>query len=175
LNAVEDRPIVPAAKMDNESEDRFASAVASMEARESERNAGRAMWHAHHWPDEYDRCTMIGGRPVCRRCLTFYPLAVLVAIVSLLGPAPWPETYDLWFIWGLCAPATIDFVGEQLMVFRYSVRRQVVATTLMAPAFGQGLAHELDDSWSLEFWGPVLAFCTIWFVAALAGRKLRNR
>jgi len=161
--------------MDDNAERRFASAVAAIEARESERSAGRAMWHAHHWPEEYDRCTMIAGRPVCRRCLILYPVSILVAIVSLAGSAPWPESYDLWFIWGLCAPTTIDFVGEQLQWFRYSAKRQIITTVLLAPALGQGFAHELDDSWSWEFWGPVLTFCTIWFFAALAGRNLRNR
>lgn len=175
MNTVDDLSQSPLPVMDNSAEDRFASAVASIEARESERDAGRAMWHSHHWPEEYDRCTMIGGRPVCRRCLTLYPLAILVAVVSYLGTAPWPEAYDIWLIWGLCVPATIDFVGEQLMLFRYSARRQIVATALFAPAFGQGLAHELADAWSGVFWGPVFTFCTIWFFAALAGRNLRNR
>jgi len=161
--------------MDNDAERKFAATVASIDARESERVGGRAMWHAHHWPDEYDRCTMIGGRPVCRRCLTLYPLAVVVAVASLLGLPPWPEAFDVWFIWTLCAPATLDFVGEQLMLIRYSTRRQVSTTAILAPAFGRGLAHELDDSWSGEFWGPVFTFCTIWFFAALAGRRIRKR
>ena len=69
--------------MDNDAERKFAATVASIDARESERVGGRAMWHAHHWPDEYDRCTMIGGRPVCRRCLTLYPLAVVVAVATV--------------------------------------------------------------------------------------------
>ena len=72
-------------------------------------------------------------------------------------------------------PATVDFVLEQLGVIRYSARRQVAVTLLLAPALGSGFAHELDDTWSWKFWGPVLVLSTIWFVAALAGRRRRNR
>jgi hypothetical protein len=128
------------------------------------------MWLSHHWPDELDRCVVLGGRHVCRRCLVLYPLALAVAIASLVGLPPWPEALDLWFIWGLCIPATLEFMAEQIRVIDYSARRQTIATLMLAPALGRGMAHELDDSWSWEFWGPVLVFCAAWFIATLVGR-----
>lgn len=152
----------------------FDRAVAAFNAREAEYRASKGMWLAHHWPDDYDRCVVVGGRQVCRRCLLLYPLALAVAVASLAGLPPWPPSLDLWFIWGLCLPATVDFVAEQTGLIRYSARRQTIATVLLAPALGRGFAHELDDSWSWEFWGPVLVFCTLWFLSTLAGRATMN-
>jgi len=172
---VDQEGVDPAAVIDPQLDERFDAALAAIEGRESERAAGKAMWHAHHWPEEYDRCVTVAGRPVCRRCLTLYPTAIGVAIAALAGAVLWPARLDFWLIWALSVPATVDFVLEQLGVIRYSARRQVAATLLLAPAIGSGFAHELDDSWAWEFWGPVLVFSTIWFLAALEGRRRRNR
>ena len=46
-----------------------------------------------------------------------------------------------------------------------------MVTLALGPALGTGFAHELDDRWSWVFWGPVLVFCTVWFFAALIGRR----
>lgn len=149
----------------------FDRAVTAFNVREAEHRASKGMWLAHHWPDEYERCVVMAGRHVCRRCLILYPVALAVAIVSLAGLPPWPPTLDLWFIWALCLPATVDFVAEQMGLVGYSARRQTITTLLLAPALGRGFAHELEDSWSWEFWGPVLVFCTLWFASTLAGRS----
>ena len=161
--------------IDPQFDERFDAALAAIEARESERAASRAMWHAHHWPEDYDRCVMVAGRPLCRRCSTLYPTALGVAFAALAGAVLWPAHLDLWFIWLLSIPATVEFALEQLGVLRYSARRQVAVTLMLAPALGSGFAHELADSWSWEFWGPVIVFSTLWFFAALEGRRRRNR
>lgn len=161
--------MVPA-ELDPDAQAAFDDKLASMAARERDRRASRQMWHAHHWPDEYDRCVTIGRRHVCRRCLTLYPASLAVAVAYLAGVLLWPVALDPWLIWALCLPATADFVLEQTGAIRYSARRQVVTTALLAPALGRGMGYELDDSWSWEFWGPVLTFCTIWFAATMAGR-----
>ncbi len=170
-----DDDLEPAAVIDPRLDNRFDAALADIEARESERAASRAMWHAHHWAEDYDRCLIVGGHPLCRRCFTLYPIALAVAIAGLAGAVLWPAHLDLWFIWLLSVPATVEFMLEQLGVVRYSARRQVAVTTLLAPALGSGFAHELDNSWAWEFWGPVLVFSTLWFLAALGGRRRRNR
>lgn len=135
-------------------------------AEAADRRARRGLWLTHHWPDEYDRCAVVGGRHVCRRCLTLYPIAIAVAIAGLAGFAPWPESIDVWMIWLLCIPATIEFLAEKLLDVLYNPRRQIAVTALVGLALGRGLSYEIDDRWSWEFWGPVLVFCTIWFVAA---------
>lgn len=152
-------------------DDRFDAAVAEIDARRADDAARAELWLAHHWPDDYERCVEIRGRHVCRRCLALYGTSFAVAIVLLAGVPLWPESLDLWIIWGLCIPATVDFVGEQTGMIRYSARRQLITTMMLGPALGAGIAHELRDSWSWEFWGPVLVFCTLWFGAALEGRR----
>ena len=91
---------------DRDFDEEFDRAVVAFRTREAEHRASRSIWLAHHWPDEYDRCVVLGGRHVCRRCLVLYPLALAVAIASLAGMPPWPEALDLWLIWGLCIPAS---------------------------------------------------------------------
>ena len=155
--------------------DAFEQKVADMQRRERERLADKHMWHAHHWPDEYDRCVHIGDRPVCRRCLTLYPAAIAVAIAYLGGLLLWPVSADPWLIWALCIPASVDFVLEQLGVIRYSARRQLITTAMLAPALGRGMGYELADTWSWEFWGPVIVFCNVWFWATTAGKRRRSQ
>jgi len=125
------------------------------------------MWRTHHHHDQYDRCVLIRGRHVCRRCTTLYPISLSVAALYLVGVVLWPVEYDLWLIWGLCLPGTADFVLEQIGVIKYSARRQVWVTALIALALGRGFAFELESRWSWEFWGPVLVFGTTWFVSAV--------
>ncbi|MEM9464390.1 MAG: hypothetical protein AAGA90_03410 [Actinomycetota bacterium] len=156
--------------LDPASQAAFDQKLDSMQRREADRRAAAHMWHAHHWPDEYHRCVTVGGRPVCRRCLTLYPAAIVVGLAFVFGVSLWPAAADPWLIWALCLPATADFVLEQAGVIRYSARRQVITTALLAPALGRGFGYELTDSWSWEFWGPVLVFCTIWFIATLIRR-----
>ncbi len=154
-----------------EAEARLTALIAEQRARrageDDAERARKALWRTHHWPDEYHRCAVVGGRHVCRRCLVLYPIALTVMAVSLAGFQPWPERLDLWFIWLLCVPATLDFLAEKILGTPYSAGRQIVGTAMVALAFGRGLAIEIDDRWSWPFWGPVLAYCSIWFAAAL--------
>ncbi len=149
----------------------FEQAAAAIATRRENENSQRAMWRTHHHHDQYDRCVVLRGRHVCRRCLILYPTSIAVAILSLAGVVLWPTQYDLWLIWGLCIPGSIEFGLEQVGVVRYSARRQVWVTLLVALALGRGFAYELDSRWSWEFWGPVLVFSTAWFAAAVAGHR----
>lgn len=159
-----------------EAEARLQALMAEQRARREVENQAtherRSLWRTHHWANEYDRCATVGGRHVCRRCLTLYPIALAVMALSLAGVPPWPASLDVWFVWGLCLPATLEFVAEKLADVPYSARRQVVVTALVAIAVGRGLAYEIDDRWSWIFWGPVLVFGSIWFLAAVT--KARN-
>ena len=158
-----------------EAEAELQALIASQEARRADeaaaRRAKRTMWLSHHWPEEYDRCTVVRGRHVCRRCLVLYPIAVAVLIASFAGMQPWPERLDVWFIWLLCIPATLEFLAEKLANVDYNPTRQIVVTALTALALGRGLAYELDDRWSWLFWGPVLVYGGIWFAAAVANMQ----
>lgn len=157
----------------------FDLKLAALKESETEALGRRNMWLAHHWPADYrDRCVRLGSRHVCRRCAALYPLSFLIAFASAAGYAPWPAAIDPWPIWLLSVPATVAYAGEAIGLFRYHVRWQVATTLLAAMAFGRALGYELVDRWHPWFWGPLLSFGALWFLAtlfALSSRSSRRR
>lgn len=129
---------------------------------------------AHHPPEHYERCAVIAGAHVCRRCLVLYPVAILAAIVSLVAAAE-PARVDPVLLWLVPIPATLEFVGEQLGWWRYSRWRQVAVMVPMAAAFGRGLGRYLHDHSDRLFWTVLLVNCVIWGAAALLGYRKRER
>lgn len=115
------------------------------------------VWLSHHQPDHYDRCVRIAGRPVCRRCLVLYPLAFLVAAISLTV-FWWPDWLDPWLLIVLPLPAVVEFCGEQAGRLAYSGRRQIVVTVPLAVALGQGLARYIESPTDLLFWAMVVVY-----------------
>lgn len=140
---------------------------------EAQRVARRRLWLTHHWPDEYDRCAVVAGRHVCRRCLALYPVALVITALVASGVVVWPTALDPWLVWVLCIPATVEFLAEKLAGVAHDARRQVVVTLAVAVALGRGLALEFDDRWSPVFWGPVIVFGSIWFLAAASAARAR--
>jgi hypothetical protein len=155
--------------------DAFTAKIAEIEQRNSTDRARREMWLAHHWPDHYERCVVIGGRHVCRRCLVLYPLTIAVAVAAVAGVLLWPRRFDPELIWLVSIPGTLEYVAEQLGALRYRARRQMIATALTAIPLGRGMSYEFEHRWSWYFWGPLLVFGTIWFVATIIGRRTRMR
>ncbi len=161
-------------------DDDFDKALARHKAnRESEAAATQAsknMWRTHHWPEQYDRCAVVRGRHVCRRCVALHPLSIVIAVLAAAGYSPWPVEWDPWPIWLLSLPATADFIIEQLDLLPYNPKRQVAATLITAFAFGRALGYEITEQWTPEFWGPVAVFGGIWFaVAFIRHRSDRSR
>lgn len=152
-------------------EAKFAEVAERREAarlvEEGESRARNALWLAHHWPHRYERCTVIGGRHVCRRCLWFYSIAFATLAFGVVGISPWPASLDAIMVWILPIPATIDFVLGELGRKTYDPRRQIVVTSVLAVAVGRGFAVELAERWSTTFWAPVLVFGSIWFATAV--------
>ena len=132
------------------------------------------MWLSHHWPDEYDRCVVVGGRHVCRRCLVLYPLS-LVAALFVAHVASWPERLDPWFLWLLPLPSVLEFVAEQLRLVHHSPRRLVLLTVPLAVACGRLYVRYLDDTRDDLVWSVVLAYggaCVVaGFVRAFRPRR----
>ncbi len=157
-----------------EGEALISATIADQQRRRADAEARSSMWRTHHWPDQYDRCATVRGKPFCRRCLALHPLALFIAVMSAAGFAPWPTSWDPWAIWLLSVPATIDFIVEQLQIRPYSPKRQVAATLITAFAFGRALGYELVDRWSLEFWGPIAVFGGLWFAVAVLGGRRRE-
>jgi hypothetical protein len=130
------------------------------------------MWLSHHWPDEYDRCVVVGRRRVCRRCLVLYPVSLLAALVLGLV-ASWPERLDPWFVWLLPLPAVLEFVAEQLRLVEHSPRRLVVLTVPLAVGCGRLYVRYLDDQTDELVWSAVATYGIV-CVAAWALRSFRG-
>ena len=148
----------------------FVEVATRRAADQAHAEARRRLWRTHHWPERYDRCLAFGGVHLCRRCTVFYSIAFGVAALGLLFDlSPWPTAWDWPLVWALSIPATLEFIGGELGLYRYRARRQVLVTVILAPAVGRGIVAEYRDQWSWTFWGPVLVFGTVWFCAAVLG------
>jgi len=134
---------------------------------ESRRGRITPMYLAHHYPEDYEHCVVIGGAHVCRRCLVLYPLAALVMVASL-GWHP-ERAIDVAVVVLFPLPAVVELVLEQVGVLRYDRRRQVAVTIPLAVGLGRAFAIYLDDQASLLFWSVVVAYSVI-TVSAVAWR-----
>lgn len=131
-----------------------------MRARRRELDSVTPLWLSHHWPEDYDRCLVVGGRHVCRRCAVLYPLALVTMVASLLLlPPTWGP--DPWLLVLLPLPAVIELVGEQAGVLRHRPRRQVAVTVPLGVALGRGFARYLEHPADPLFWGVVAAYSAV--------------
>lgn len=129
---------------------------------------------AHHPPEAYERCVIVDGRHVCRRCSVLYPIAFAMLGLSMAG-LHWPASLDRLLLLALPVPVALEFVLEQLGAIRYSARRQVVLTAIAAIALGQGFARYLTDGSDATFWTMVAVHAGICFTAFVIGNARRNR
>ncbi len=131
-----------------------------------------ALWLSHHWPDDYDRCVVVGGRHVCRRCLVLYPLAAAVMVVAYVGG--WAAgPVGTWLFVALPLPAVVDLCLEQLAVVAPSSRRLVAVTVPLAIGLGIGFARYLESPGDPLFWGVVVGYTAV-CLAALVARWRRD-
>ena len=130
------------------------------------------MWLSHHWPAAYDRCAVVGGLHICRRCLALYPLALVAGIAISLG-SWWPHRIDAWVLWLFPLPGVIEFVLDNLGRIGYSPRRQVVLSAAGAIAAGLGYVRYLDHTTDRLVWSVVGAYTAACLAGAIIG-GLRN-
>jgi hypothetical protein len=136
--------------------------------------ADTPMWLSHHWPDGYDRCAVVGGLHVCRRCLVLYPLALVTGIVISIG-SWWPERLDPWVLWLLPLPGVVEFVLDNLGRISYSPARQVVLSAGGALAAGVGYVRYLDDATDALAWSVLALYTAVCLAGAVYGGLRRGR
>ena len=134
--------------------------------------ADTPMYLSHHWPGDYDRCAVVGGLHICRRCLVLYPVALVAGIAVSIG-SWWPSGLDPWVLWLMPLPGVIEFVADNLGLIRYSPRRQVVLSASGAWAAGVGYTRYLDDTTDPLVWTVVLVYGGVCLLAAIAAWRRR--
>lgn len=136
--------------------------------------ADTSMWLSHHWPADYDRCVVVAGRHVCRRCLVMYPVALAIALSWVQVGPWWPRSLDRWLIPVLPLPAVVDLVAENLGWARYAPVRQMALTALGSVAAGVGYVRYVDRPGDPLVWATVLVYGALCFTAALTGHRRRG-
>ena len=136
--------------------------------------ADTPMWLSHHWPEQYDRCAVVGGMHICRRCLVLYPLALVSGVVISLG-SWWPHDLDPWVLWLFPLPGVIEFVLDNLRKISYVARRQMVLSSAGAIAAGVGYVRYLDDTFDPLVWSVVGVYTALCLVGAIVGGMRRTR
>jgi len=125
------------------------------------------MWLAHHWPDEVDRCVVLGHRHVCRRCAVLYPMAVAVMAMVLALPSLASACWAPWLMMLAPIPVTLEWIAEHSFAMPYRPRRQMLVTALAAPALGLGFARYLRSPGDRWFWTMVAVIGGICVLSAL--------
>lgn len=132
------------------------------------------MWLSHHWPPDYDRCAVVAGLHVCRRCLVLYPLALVAGIAISIG-GWWDHGWDPWVLWLFPLPGVVEFVLDNLGVIAYRPRRQVVLSAFGALAAGVGYVRYLDDLTDPLVWSVVAVYTAACLSAAVVGGLWKRR
>jgi hypothetical protein len=132
---------------------------------------------SHHHQDQLERCIVVQGHGVCRRCSVLYPIAFGVMGLALASTAL-PAAVAVAFMLTLPVPASVEFLGEQFGRFPYDARRQVAVTALAAPALGLGFARVLNQRTDPWFWLMVAVFavpCTMVSILRARGTQQVHR
>lgn len=136
--------------------------------------AHTSRWLAHHGPDHLERCTVVAGRHVCRRCAVLYPVAAVTAVVvGLVLGTTLPGGAGL-LMWLLPVPMVADWAAEHLGLARWSARRQVVVTAIGAPGLGLALLAHAGHPFAAIAVAPVLTWSAVCLATALVGGARRG-
>jgi hypothetical protein len=128
--------------------------------------ADTPMWLSHHWPGQYDRCAVVGGMHICRRCLVLYPLALVTGIAVSIGNW-WPHEIDPWVMWLFPLPGVIEFVLDNLALIPYRPVRQMVLSAGGAIAAGVGYTRYLDNTYDHLVWSVVGVYTAVCLAAGI--------
>lgn len=136
--------------------------------------ADTPMWLSHHWPGQYDRCAVVAGLHICRRCLVLYPLALVTGVAISIG-SWWPHGLDAWVLWLLPLPGVVEFVLDNVGTIRYSPTRQMVLSAGGAVAAGVGYVRYLHDTTDPLAWSVLGVYTAVCLLGAVVGGLRRGR
>lgn len=136
--------------------------------------ADTPMWLSHHWPEGYERCAVVGGMHLCRRCLVLYPGALVAGILVSLG-SWWNSAWDPFVLWVFPFPGVVEFIADNLRLVRYSPVRQMLLTAPGAFAAGLGYTRYLDHTTDSLVWSVCIGYSLVSLAAVVAGVLWRRR
>jgi len=131
---------------------------------------GTPLWLSHHQPDELDRCVVVAGRHVCRRCLLLWPLTFAVFALAL-GGVRWPSTADDLLLVVLPLPAVLEFVMEHAGRRPYRPGLQAVVTVPLAAALGVGFDRYVHRPGDMLWWAVVAVYGAVCVASAFSARR----
>ena len=131
----------------------------------------RATWLSHHPWEHHDRCVVVGGRHVCRRCAVLYPVAVLTAAVVALSASE--SAALVWAMWLLPVPAALEWIAEHLGGAAHHPGRLAVLSVPAGVALGIGVGLQIQDPWTLSTLAPLVTWAVALSVIALVGSTRR--
>lgn len=130
--------------------------------------ADTPMYLSHHWPADYDRCAVVGGFHICRRCLVLYPVAFVTGVLISIG-SWWPDSWNPAVLWLFPLPGVIEFVLDNVGAIRYSPVRQMWLSGAGAIAAGVGYAMYLEDTFDTTVWAVVAVYTTVCVAGVVIG------
>jgi len=128
---------------------------------------------SHHYPQDYDRCAVVGGLHVCRRCLVLYPVALVAGVAISIG-SWWPDGVNAWVLWLFPLPGVIEFVLDNVGAIEYSPVRQSWLSAAGAVAAGVGYTMYLDDTFDATVWAVVAVYTTVCVLGVIVGHRRRG-
>lgn len=134
-------------------------------------SASTPLWLSHHEPEQYDRCALVRGRHVCRRCLVLYPGMLAVAGVQLAGVIP--ASTGVALMWLASLPVVVEWAAEHVGGVAYSASRQVMTTACAAVAFGVALGRHVRHPFEAAATIPAVTFTVLCLAIWAIGSRRR--
>ena len=131
------------------------------------------MMLSHHFPEDYDRCAVVAGFHVCRRCLVLYPVALVAGVAISLG-SWWPDSLNPWVLWLFPLPGVVEFVLDNLELIDYSPVRQMWLSAAGALAAGVGYSMYLQDTFASTVWAVVAVYTTVCVLGCIVVNRRRG-
>lgn len=127
------------------------------------------LWLSHHESALSDRCLVVRGRHVCRRCAVLYPAMLVVAALQLRGAIP--TRVGVAVMWLAPLGVVAEWIAEHLGGVPYSARRQVATTAVASLSFGVALGRHIVDPFVAAATVPAVTYTVVCLAVWFAGRR----
>jgi len=115
------------------------------------------LFFSHHAPEQHDHCVFVGRLPLCARCLSIYPLMIVVLVAQLAGRIDLAWT-DPWLVILFPLPTVIEFLLEHTGRIRATNTLRIALGLPLGVAMGRLFARYLLDPVDPLFWGIVATY-----------------